>query len=191
MTSTDLVHMPTLPFSILSDGAQFNLSRNETDVLSIGMDGALSVLSDPLQVSSAVSSANGAPLELRSSGGDGVLLQDQQTTRVNEVDGTTAWSKLNVLVHTGDTVHWSWTNYHNVVQIDEAGALVVAKPPLGPTGERRKAGKVKGLIGRREHAVGVLKVAAQAGQVTVAELEHWRLEGGGKHGGKVLLRHTT
>ena len=41
----------------LTDGAQFKLSRNETDVLSIGMDGALSVLSDPLQVSSAVSSA--------------------------------------------------------------------------------------------------------------------------------------
>ena len=55
----------------------------------------------------------------------------------------------------------------------------MAKPPLGPI-EGRKAGKVKGLLGRREHAVGVLKVAAQAGQVTVAELEHWRLEGGGK-----------
>ena len=108
----------------LSDGAQFKLGRNETDVLSIGMDGALSVLSDPLHVASAVSSANGAQLELRSSGGDGVSLQDQQTTRVNEVDGTTAWSKLNVLVYTGDTVHWSWTNYHNVVQIDDAGVIV-------------------------------------------------------------------
>lgn len=108
----------------LNEGAAFTISRNETGVLSIGVDGALSVLADPLQVASAVSSAQGAPLELRSSAGDGVVLQDQQTAQVSEVDGTTVWSSLNVLVYTGDTVQWSWTNYHNVVEINDAGIIV-------------------------------------------------------------------
>ena len=108
----------------LNEGAEFTISRNETSVLSIGVNGALSVLADPLQVASAVSSAQGAPLELRSSAGDGVALQDQQTRQVSEIDGSTAWSSLNVLVYTGDTVHWSWTNYHNVVEINDAGIIV-------------------------------------------------------------------
>ena len=43
---------------------------------------------------------------------------------MSEVDGSTAWSSLNVLVYTGDTVHWSWTNYHNVVEINDAGIIV-------------------------------------------------------------------
>jgi plastocyanin len=108
----------------LNEGAEFTISRNETSVLSIGVNGALSVLADPLQVASAVSSAQGAPLELRSSAGDGVALQDQQPRQVSEVDGSTAWSSLNVLAYTGDTVHWSWTNYHNVVEINDAGIIV-------------------------------------------------------------------
>ena len=108
----------------LNEGAEFTISRNETSVLSIGVNGALSVLADPLQVASAVSSAQGAPLELRSSAGDGVALQDQQTWQVSEIDGSTTWSSLNVLAYTGDTVHWSWTNYHNVVEINDAGIIV-------------------------------------------------------------------
>ena len=108
----------------LNEGAEFTISRNETSVLSIGVNGALSVLADPLQVASAVSSAQGAPLELRSSAGDGVALQDQHTRQVSEIDGSTAWSSLNVLAYTGDTVHWSWTNYHNVVEINDAGIIV-------------------------------------------------------------------
>ena len=107
------------------NGGEFTLSRNDTRVLSVQVDGALTVHNDPLQVPSAVASAPGAPLELRSSDpGAGVALQDQQTAAVDEVDGTATWSAASVLVYTGDTVHWSWTNYHNVVEINAAGVIV-------------------------------------------------------------------
>ena len=105
------------------DGAQFTLSRNDTQVLRVDPDGAFTVLTDPLRVPSAVSSAPGAPLELRSAG-EGVSLQDRKTHHLQEVDGTTEWSSSNVRVYTGDTISWTWTNYHNVVEINEAGAIV-------------------------------------------------------------------
>ena len=105
------------------DGAQFTLSRNDTQVLRVDPDGAFTVLTDPLRVPSAVSSAPGAPLELRSAG-EGVSLQDRKTHHLQEVDGTTEWSSSNVLMYTGDTISWTWTNYHNVVEINEAGAIV-------------------------------------------------------------------
>jgi plastocyanin len=101
----------------LSDGADFSLRRNETDVLSISAAGTLTA-------HTGVSSAGGEQLELRSSTGDGVVLQDQQTTLVTEVDGTATWSKDSLLVYTGDTVVWSWTNYHNVIEINAAGVIV-------------------------------------------------------------------
>ena len=105
------------------DGAQFTLSRNDKQVLRVDPDGAFMVLTDPLQVPSAVSSASGAPLELRSAG-NGVSLQDLRTHHLHEVDGTAAWSASSALVFTGDTISWTWTNYHNVVEINEAGAIV-------------------------------------------------------------------
>ena len=107
------------------EGGEFTLSRNETRVLSVHVDGTLSVLKDPLHVSSAMASAPGAPLELRSSApGAGVALQDQQTTFVIELDGSSEWSRTSLLVYTGDTVHWSWANYHNIVQVNDAGVMV-------------------------------------------------------------------
>ena len=106
----------------LSSGGAFTIRRNDTDVMRIGVDGALSVLSDPLQVASTVSSAPGAELELRSN--NGVVLQNQRGTTVTEVHGASTWSQTNVLVYTGDTVTWSWTDLHNVVQIDDSGVIV-------------------------------------------------------------------
>mmetsp|Transcript_18043 Transcript_18043/g.30681 ORF Transcript_18043/g.30681 Transcript_18043/m.30681 type:complete len:483 (-) Transcript_18043:502-1950(-) len=108
-----------------SDGANFTLSRgNDTGVLSVGVDGTMSVLADPLYVPSGVAAAPGAQLELRSASGAGVVLQDQQTTDISEVDGTAEWSSAEVLVYCGDTVRWTWTNYHNVVEVNDAGIIV-------------------------------------------------------------------
>jgi len=100
------------------DGANFTLSRNETRVLDVGRDGTLSVHTSL----HAPSVSSQEQLELKGSGG--VVLQHQQVTPVAEVDGTTEWSLAEVLLYTGDTVLWSWTNYHNVAQIDERGSLL-------------------------------------------------------------------
>ena len=107
----------------LRDGGNFTLSRNESRALNIGMDGVVSMLTDPLQIPSTLSSTAQAPLRL-SSPSAGVVLQDQHTKYVYEVDGTTQWSTTDVLVYVGDTVHWSWVNYHNLVQINDAGTIL-------------------------------------------------------------------
>ena len=103
------------------DGGEFTLSRNLTRVLGVGVDGGVTVHTDPLHVASTVRSAEGSPLHLQGHGG--VNLQSTSSFAVQELDGRGRWSAQALRVYVGDTVEWSWTNYHNVIETDAAGSI--------------------------------------------------------------------
>jgi len=103
------------------DGGEFTLSRNLTRVLGIGVDGDLTVHTSPLKVASMVRSAEGNPLHLQGHGG--VNLQSKTSFSVYELDGQGLWSTTTLKVHVGDTITWSWTNYHNVIETDAANSI--------------------------------------------------------------------
>jgi len=103
------------------DGGEFTLSRNHTRVLGIDVDGGLTVHTDPLHVASTVRSAEGSPLHLQGQGG--VILQSRSSFSVVEVDGQGRWSTQALRVYAGDSVQWSWINYHNVIETDAAGSI--------------------------------------------------------------------
>ena len=68
-----------------------------------------------------VRSADGSPLHLQGHGG--VNLQSKTTVTVRELDGRGLWSTKSLKIYVGDTVEWTWTNYHNVIETDEAGSI--------------------------------------------------------------------
>lgn len=103
-----------------SDGSWFTLSRNDTAVLSVDATGGLHVESSPLHVASVLRATEG---KLQLEGRGGVTMQSLETVRINEVDGQGRWSMQSALIHTGDTVEWSWTNYHNVIETDRGGGV--------------------------------------------------------------------
>ena len=103
------------------DGGEFTLSRNHTRVLGIDVDGGLTVHTDPLHVASTVRSAEGSPLHLQGQGG--VILQSRSSFSVVEVDGQGRWATQALRVYAGDSVQWSWINYHNVIETDAAGSI--------------------------------------------------------------------
>ena len=103
------------------DGGEFTLSRNLTRVLGVGVDGGVTVHTDPLHVASTVRSAEGSPLHLQGHGG--VNLQSTSSFAVQELDGRGRWSAQALRVYVGDMVEWSWTNYHNVIETDAAGSI--------------------------------------------------------------------
>ena len=103
------------------DGGEFTLSRNLTRVLGVGVDGGVTVHTDPLHVASTVRSAEGSPLHLQGHGG--VNLQSTSSFAVQELDGRGRWSAQALRVYVGDTVEWTWTNYHNVIETDAAGSI--------------------------------------------------------------------
>ena len=103
------------------EGGDFTLSRNLTRVLGIGVDGGVTVHTDPLNVASMVRSADGSPLHLQGHGG--VNLQSKTSFTVQELDGQGRWSTQALRIYVGDTVEWTWTNYHNVMETDAAGSI--------------------------------------------------------------------
>ena len=103
------------------DGGEFTLSRNLTRVLGIDVDGGMTVHTSPFNVASMVSSAEGSPLHLQGHGG--VNLQSKSSYTVEEVDGQGRWSTQALKIYVGDTIEWSWTNYHNLIETDEAGSI--------------------------------------------------------------------
>ena len=103
------------------EGGDFTLSRNLTRVLGIGVDGGVTVHTDPLNVASMLRSAVGSPLHLQ--GHDGVNMQSKSSFSVRELDGQGKWSTQSLKVYVGDTIEWTWTNYHNVIETDTAGSI--------------------------------------------------------------------
>jgi len=103
------------------DGGEFTLSRNLTRVLGIDVDGGVTVHTSPFNVASMVSSAEGSPLHLQGHGG--VNLQSKSSYTVEELDGQGRWSTQALKIYVGDTVEWSWTNYHNVIETDAASSI--------------------------------------------------------------------
>lgn len=104
-----------------TEGADFTLSRNLTRVLGISVDGGVTIHTDPLNVASTVRSTDGNPLQLQGDGG--VNLQSPTSFSVHELDGQGRWSNQALKIFVGDTVEWTWTNYHNVIQTDAAGSI--------------------------------------------------------------------
>mmetsp|Transcript_3046 Transcript_3046/g.6499 ORF Transcript_3046/g.6499 Transcript_3046/m.6499 type:complete len:493 (-) Transcript_3046:87-1565(-) len=103
------------------EGGDFTLSRNLTRVLGIGVDGGVTVHTNPLNVASMVRSADGSPLHLQGHGG--VNLQSKTSFTVQELDGQGRWSTQALKIYVGDSVEWTWTNYHNVIETDAAGSI--------------------------------------------------------------------
>eukprot|EP00965_Chrysotila_dentata_P255232 6212149-Pleurochrysis_carterae.AAC.2 len=103
----------------LDDGGEFVLSRNETQALGIDVDGGVTIHSDPLNVASTVQSISGNRLTMRST--ETIHMQTVTTHTVSEIDGQGRWSSAALKINVGDTVKWTWTNYHNVIETDEAG----------------------------------------------------------------------
>lgn len=102
-----------------SAGAGFTLSRNATLAMRVDLAGAVEMAQDPFTVRSTVKASNSEPLVLGGAG-EGISLQDSKTFEITEVDGATSWSRTSLLIFTGDTVRWSWTNFHNLVEISSA-----------------------------------------------------------------------
>jgi len=42
---------------------------------------------------------------------------------VQELDGQGRWSTQALRIYVGDSVEWTWTNYHNVIETDAAGSI--------------------------------------------------------------------
>ena len=116
------------------EGGDFTLSRNLTRVLGIGVGGAVTVHTNPLYVASVIRSATGNPLHLQGHGG--VNVQSKSSYSVQELDGQGYWSNKTLKVYVGDTITWSWTNYHNVIETDpdgsvKAGGISSGEPMIG------------------------------------------------------------
>jgi len=105
-----------------SDGAAFTLSRNATRAMRVDLAGKVEMGQDPFTIRSTLASSSGEPLVL-SGAGEGVSLQNSKVIEVSEVDGATSWSRGSLLIFTGDTVRWSWINYHNLVEVSASGTL--------------------------------------------------------------------
>ena len=54
------------------------------------------------------------------------MRQSKTSFTVQELDGQGHWSTQALRIYVGDTVEWTWTNYHNVIETDAAGS--VARP---------------------------------------------------------------
>eukprot|EP00965_Chrysotila_dentata_P040583 1346190-Pleurochrysis_carterae.AAC.1 len=109
----------------LDDEGEFMLSRNQTQALGFDIDGGVTVHSDPLSVASTVQAMSGNKLTVRSTGTIHMKtnMKTVKTHILSEIDGQGRWLADARKINMGDTVEWTWTNYHRVIEVDEAGII--------------------------------------------------------------------